>query len=95
MGCREAGPARRSIPQWSRSDARVGKKRSGSWADAETFIGGIEPGIVEAVGAGKAPIILGALRGAVMGRKHELEGSGSVSRAFVTIPKNAPPRSAV
>jgi hypothetical protein len=42
--------------------------------------------IVEAVGAGKAPIILNAFRGAVMGRKHEIEaGSGSLSKCWASL----------
>jgi hypothetical protein len=39
----------------------------------ETFISAIEPSITKAVGAKTAPKLLDALRGAVMGRKHELE----------------------
>lgn len=46
----------------------------------EEFIGRIEPGIVEAVGATKAPILLDGLRRAVLGRKHEIEAGGA-SRA--------------
>jgi hypothetical protein len=46
----------------------------------ESYIGSIESGIIEAVGAGKAPILLNAFRGAVMGRKHEIEAGGA-SRA--------------
>ena len=46
----------------------------------ETYVSAIEPGIIKAVGANNAPIILDALRGAVMGRKHEIE-AGGVSRA--------------
>jgi hypothetical protein len=41
----------------------------------------VQPDIGAEVGADKAPILLNALRRAVMGRKHEIEaGSGSVSR---------------
>jgi hypothetical protein len=39
----------------------------------ETIISAIEPSITKAVGARTAPKLLDALRGAVMGRKHELE----------------------
>jgi hypothetical protein len=46
----------------------------------EAYIGSIETGIVEAVGAGKAPIWLDAFRGAVMTRKREIEAGGA-SRA--------------
>jgi hypothetical protein len=46
----------------------------------ESFLRSIEPAIVDAVGAGKAPIWLDAFRGAVMTRKHMLEAGGA-SRA--------------
>jgi hypothetical protein len=46
----------------------------------EAFLRSIEPHMVEAVGAGKAPIWLEAFRGAVMGRKHAIEAGGA-SRA--------------
>jgi hypothetical protein len=46
----------------------------------QTFTDAIEPSLVEAVGAIKAPIILNALRGAVINRKHEIEAGGA-SRA--------------
>ena len=47
----------------------------------EAYIRSIEASIIEAVGAGTAPVILNAFRGAVMGRKHEIEvGSGTVQR---------------
>jgi hypothetical protein len=45
----------------------------------ETYVSSIEGSLVEAVGANKAPIILSALRGAVMGRKHEIESGGPAS----------------
>ncbi len=46
----------------------------------EDYLSSIEHGIIEAVGAGKATLISNGFRGAVMGRKHEIEGGG-VSRA--------------
>jgi hypothetical protein len=46
----------------------------------DAYIAGIELGIVEAVGAGTAPILLNAFRRAAMGRKHEIEAGGA-SRA--------------
>jgi hypothetical protein len=46
----------------------------------ETYISAIEPGIVEAVGAAKAPIILDGVRRAVFTRKREIEAAGA-SRA--------------
>jgi hypothetical protein len=46
----------------------------------ETYIAAIEPTIIKAVGAKTAPKLLDALRGAVMGRKHEIETNGA-SRA--------------
>jgi cell division protein FtsX len=46
----------------------------------ESYIDAIEGGITEAVGATKAPIILNTIRGAVMGRKHEIEHSGPTTR---------------
>lgn len=46
----------------------------------EEYIGRIEPAIVGAVGAHKAPILLDGLRRAVMTRKHEIEAAGA-SRA--------------
>jgi hypothetical protein len=42
----------------------------------------VQPDIGAAVGAGKAPILLNAFRGAVMGRKHCLEGGGQASRTL-------------
>ena len=45
----------------------------------ETYVSAIEPGIIKAVGGNNAPIILDAIRGAVMGRKHEIEGGAPVS----------------
>jgi hypothetical protein len=42
----------------------------------ETFIAAIEPSITKAVGAKMAPKWLDAFRGAVMGRKHEIEAEG-------------------
>jgi hypothetical protein len=44
-------------------------------AHLETYIGAIEPAIIEAVGASKAPIILDGVRRAVMTRKHEIEAA--------------------
>ena len=41
----------------------------------ETYIRGIEPSIVEAVGTRKAPILLEAFRGAVLTRKKEIEAA--------------------
>jgi hypothetical protein len=55
------------------SDSRAGPH-------LESFLGSIEPAIVEAVGAGNAPIWINAFRGAVMGRKREIEAGGA-SRA--------------
>jgi hypothetical protein len=46
----------------------------------ESYIGRIEPSIVEAVGAGPAKIILQAFASAVMGEKHRHEVRGA-SRA--------------
>jgi hypothetical protein len=46
----------------------------------ETLVAAIEPSVIEAVGAKMAPKWLDALRGAVMGRKHEIEAGGA-SRA--------------
>jgi hypothetical protein len=46
----------------------------------EGFIGRIENGLVEAVGIDTAPILLDALRSAVMRRKHQIEAVGA-SRA--------------
>ena len=49
----------------------------------ERYIDSIESGIVEAVGAGQAPIWLNAFRRAVMDRKHKIEtGSGSLSKGL-------------
>jgi hypothetical protein len=46
----------------------------------ESYLGSIEPGIIEAVGASNAPILLDGMRRAVMTRKRELEAAGG-SRA--------------
>jgi hypothetical protein len=46
----------------------------------EGFIGRIENGLGEAVGPDTAPILLNALRSAVMTRKHQIEAVGA-SRA--------------
>jgi hypothetical protein len=46
----------------------------------ESYLSGIEPVIVDAVGAGNAPILLNAFRDAVMTRKREIEANGA-SRA--------------
>jgi hypothetical protein len=49
----------------------------------ERYINSIACGIVEAVGAGQAPIWLNAFRRAVMDRKHKIEtGSGSLSKGL-------------
>jgi hypothetical protein len=42
-----------------------------------TYLERIEPAIVDAVGRGKAPIWLDAIRRAVMGRKHEIESTSA------------------
>lgn len=49
-------------------------------AHLETYIGAIEPAIVDAVGASNAPILLDGMRRAIMTRKGELEAGGA-SRA--------------
>jgi hypothetical protein len=46
----------------------------------ETYISAIEPAVVDAVGASKAPIVLDGMRRGVMTRKSEIEASGA-SRA--------------
>lgn len=46
----------------------------------EEYLRSIEPGIIEAVGPAKAPIILDGLRRAVMTRKRDIEAGGA-SRA--------------
>jgi hypothetical protein len=46
----------------------------------ETYIRAIESGVIENIGAGRAPIILNVLRRAVMTRKHKIEAGGA-SRA--------------
>lgn len=51
-------------------------------AHLEVYLKTIEPHIVGAVGVDPAVRILEAFRGAVMGRKHEIEGGGSLSRAL-------------
>jgi hypothetical protein len=49
----------------------------------ESFLRSIEPAMIDAVGASKAPAWLNAFRGAVMTRKRKIEvGSGSVARAL-------------
>jgi hypothetical protein len=45
-------------------------------ASLDAYIKRIQAGIVEAVGATKAPILLNAFRAAVMGRKREIETGG-------------------
>jgi hypothetical protein len=50
----------------------------------ESYLNSIETGIVDAVGASKAPTILDGMRRAVMTRKWEIEaGSGSLSTLIV------------
>jgi hypothetical protein len=51
-----------------------------AWSHLESFIGRIENGLVEAVGTDTAPILLNALRSAVITRKHQIEAGGA-SRA--------------
>jgi hypothetical protein len=46
----------------------------------ESYIGSIEPSIIEAVGAGNARVILDTFAATVMGEKHKHEAQG-VSRA--------------
>jgi hypothetical protein len=46
----------------------------------ESYIGGIETAIVEAVGATKAPIVLDGMQRAILTRKREIEAAGA-SRA--------------
>jgi hypothetical protein len=43
----------------------------------QDYIASIEPAVAEAIGAGKAPILLNAFRRAVMTRKHEIEAGGA------------------
>ena len=54
----------------------------GATLQLDEYLRRIAPGIIDAVGAGNAPMWLDAFRRAVMARKHEIEAAGPAPQSL-------------